>query len=78
MPRVTTESGQAREDLIAMFEEAQQLAGRERARARGYRVAIQRAVSTTSRVRERGGEVEVQMPRESWQALQDCANDNQP
>jgi hypothetical protein len=76
MPEVTTQSGQAaRSDLIAMFEQAQQVAGAERRRARGFQMVIKRAVSTTSEVRERGDEVEVQMPRESWQALQDCAAD---
>ena len=72
MSPVTTESGQARKDLIAMFEEAQQLAEGERRKARGLRAVISRAVSNSS-VHERGDGVDVHMPRDAWQALQDSA-----
>jgi hypothetical protein len=72
MSSVTTESGQARSDLIRMFEEAQALASAERERARTCRAAITRAVSD-SRVREQGDQVHIDMPRQAWDDLRRSA-----
>lgn len=74
MSSVTTESGQARKDLIAMFEEAQKLAGTERARARELRSVVRQAVSH-SRAKEHGGHVDVHMPLTDWQALERSATE---
>jgi hypothetical protein len=74
MSPVTTESGQARSDLIALFEEAQGVAGAERERASGYRAAIRKAV-TDSTVQEQGDQVHLEMPGGTWQALREIAAD---
>lgn len=72
MSSVTTQSGQARSDLIEMFKEAQRLAGAERERARTYRSAIFRAVSDST-VREQGDQVHIDMPRRTWDELRRAA-----
>lgn len=74
MSSVTTESGQAREDLISMFEAAQQLASTERTRAREVRSVVRRAVSN-SQAEEHGGHVDVHMPLTDWTALKRSATE---
>lgn len=74
MSPVTTKSGQARSDLIAMFDEAQRLAGSERERASGFHAVIREAV-TDSTVTEQGDQVHLEMPGRTWQALREIAAD---
>lgn len=74
MSSVTTESGQARKDLIALFEEAQGLASTERTRARELRSVVRRAISN-SQTEEHGGHVDVHMPLTDWQALKRSATE---
>lgn len=75
MSTVTTESGQARQGLIAMFEEAQQLAAAERERAAGLRAVIRRAVSNSSTTEDERDVVAVRMPLADWQALRRSVGD---
>jgi hypothetical protein len=75
MSTVTTESGQARRDLIAMFEDAQQLAAAERKRAAGLQAVIRRAVSNSSITEDERDVVDVRMPLTDWQALRSSARD---
>ncbi|BBB00604.1 hypothetical protein RVR_10603 [Actinacidiphila reveromycinica] len=69
---MTTKSGQARRDLIAMFEEAQRVVSAEREHGRHLRAVVRQAVSN-SRAVEDGGHVDVHMPLTDWQALRSAA-----
>lgn len=75
MSTVTTESGQARRDLIAMFETARELAAAERERAAGLRAVIRHAVSNSSITEDERDVVDVRMPLTDWQALRRSAGD---
>jgi hypothetical protein len=75
MSTVTTSGGQAREALIAMFEDAQQLAAAERERAAGLQAVIRRAVSNSSITEDERDVVDVRMPLTDWQALRGSAGD---
>lgn len=69
MHSMTTESGQARSCLIAMFREAQALARTERERAMAARSLIACAVADSTLRETNGDRVLIEMPCETWDAL---------
>lgn len=69
MHSMTTQSGQARSRLIAMFSEAQMLARRERERAAAARSLIACAVADSTVREAKGDHVLIEMPCETWDAL---------
>lgn len=69
MPIVTTKSGQARQDLIGLFEQAQAAVLAARATATELQEAIDLAV-----VAPAPGDDGVRISTEAWERLRDCAS----
>lgn len=73
MPTVTTQSGQARGDLVSLFKQAQDLARQERDRAAELQAVIDAAVTGATET-DVEGQVCVRMSPQAWAQLRERAN----
>lgn len=73
MPTPTTQSGQAANDLIAMFDQAQQITTRARDRAARLQEAVDQVIRQVVERPGENGRVCVEIDGEAWQRLRACA-----